>query len=250
MQRDVVIVQLTDTHIYADPGGMLGGVDTRSSCTRVISRLVADGVAPDALLLTGDLAAEAEPAAYDWLAHALDRIPGSRFCLAGNHDDAQCLADAAPALSWHYGGAHSVGAWRIILLNSAVGGADYGELGARELARLEQSLAAFPAQPTLVVLHHHPEPVASAWMDTMVLRDAPAFWSVIDAHHQVRAVLCGHVHQNYDRYRNRVRVLASPSTCVQFAARAVRFALDPLGPGYRRIELRADGTLATDVVRV
>ena len=37
------------------------------------------------------------------------------------------------------------------------------------------------------------------------------------AHHpQVRGVLCGHVHQEYDALHQGVRFLATPSTCIQF----------------------------------
>ena len=47
-----------------------------------------------------------------------------------------------------------------------------------------------------------------------------------------------------------MRLLATPSTCAQFLPHAEDFALDRRPPGYRTLELRADGSLVTEVVWV
>ena len=59
-----------------------------------------------------------------------------------------------------------------------------------------------------------------------------------------------HVHQEIDRQRNGVRLLASPSTCVQFAAGCENFKADDQPPGYRWLELHSDGRIETAVSRV
>ncbi|MDB4542942.1 phosphodiesterase, partial [bacterium] len=66
----------------------------------------------------------------------------------------------------------------------------------------------------------------------------------------VRGVLWGHVHQEVDRLHNDVRLLASPSTCVQFAPGSPGFRADDQAPGYRWLDLHEDGTIATAVSRV
>jgi Icc protein len=80
------------------------------------------------------------------------------------------------------------------------------------------------------------------------LENAAEFWRVIDQHSNVRAVLWGHVHQCFDQLRGDVRLLATPSTCAQFMPGSKEFALDTLPPAYRTLQLRADGTLTTEVV--
>ena len=50
--------------------------------------------------------------------------------------------------------------------------------------------------------------------------------------------------------RGNVRLLASPSTCVQFTPGSEDFAVDTLAPGYRWLRLLPDGTLETGVARV
>jgi Icc protein len=63
-------------------------------------------------------------------------------------------------------------------------------------------------------------------------------------------VLWGHVHQEIDWQRNGVRLLASPSTCVQFAAGSEKFRACDKPPGYRWLELHGDGRIGTGVSRV
>jgi Icc protein len=62
-------------------------------------------------------------------------------------------------------------------------------------------------------------------------------------------VLWGHIHQHLDLYRGDVRLLATPSTCIQFQAGSDDFAVEPLAPGFRWLDLHSDGTLDTGVER-
>jgi Icc protein len=80
------------------------------------------------------------------------------------------------------------------------------------------------------------------------LKNAAEFWRIVDQHSNVRAVVWGHVHQCFDELRGNVRLLATPSTCAQFMPGSNEFALDTLPPAYRTLQLRADGTLTTEVV--
>jgi Icc protein len=66
----------------------------------------------------------------------------------------------------------------------------------------------------------------------------------------VRGVLWGHVHQQLDQYRGDIKLMASPSTCVQFAPGSDNFKADDQAPGYRWLELRSDGTINTGISRV
>jgi 3',5'-cyclic-AMP phosphodiesterase len=47
-----------------------------------------------------------------------------------------------------------------------------------------------------------------------------------------------------------VQLMASPSTCIQFAPDQPDFTIDAAMPGYRWFDLHADGTLRTGVSRV
>jgi 3',5'-cyclic AMP phosphodiesterase CpdA len=137
---------------------------------------------------------------------------------------------------------HSHGPWSIAV--TLRGG---GRLGDEELARLEKALAAASEPHALVVLHHHPVPVGSRWLDGVALDDAAEFLAVIDAAPRVRGVLWGHVHQVHDSTRRGVRYLGTPSTCFQFRPGTLVPEVDALGPAWRTIDLAPDGSIHTEV---
>ena len=87
-------------------------------------------------------------------------------------------------------------------------------------------------------------------MEPIGIRNPEALFAVTDRHPQVQAMLWGHIHQEFDQLRNGVRLLASPSTCVQFAPGSEEFQVDQEAPGYRWLRLYADGRLETAVSRV
>ena len=63
-------------------------------------------------------------------------------------------------------------------------------------------------------------------------------------------VVSGHVHQESDAVVSGVRMLTTPSTCIQFAPGSQDFALDDKQPGYRRIVLQPNGHIETQVIRI
>ncbi len=148
------------------------------------------------------------------------------------------------------GGHHDLGSWRIIMLDSCVPGKAHGHLSAAELARLDSALATAGDRQVLIALHHHPLPMGSRWIDSVALRNPEDFFAVTDRYACVRAIVWGHVHQSHDSRRKGVRLLATPSTCAQFLPHSDHFAIDPAPPAYRRLTLRADGTIDTEVLRV
>ena len=243
------VLHFTDTHIYADAAHLFARIDTQLSFLATRDKALSLTRNYDLILVTGDLAAEAEEPAYRWLAEQLSIFELPIYCLPGNHDVNTVMEPLVKAAGWYFGGNHTVGGWHIILLDTCVQDAAHGCLNAAEIERLDIALAQHSQLPTLVCLHHHPVPMMSAWMDTMQLHNADEFWQVIAKYPQVRIVLWGHVHQNFDTYRNGVRLLATPSTCVQFAARSVNFAIDSLTPGFRYLQLLPSGGLDTVVVR-
>ena len=82
------------------------------------------------------------------------------------------------------------------------------------------------------------------------MKDSDQLRAQLVQYDNLRAVLWGHVHQEFDADRNGVRLLSTPSTCVQFAPGADEFALHAAAPGYRWLTLNADGSIDTDVMRL
>jgi 3',5'-cyclic-AMP phosphodiesterase len=251
-RHDVVrVVQLTDTHLCHSRGGTLLGMDTDHSLQAVIDLVKKERPAVDLLLGTGDLADGGAGPAYERLQQYFDQLTSDNYWLPGNHDS-RAKMEAAASSDMRLCREIRAGCWQILLLDSQVHGQVGGSLGATELEFLERALQIALQQGlhTLVCLHHQPVVIGCDWLDQQMVSDAAAFFVVLDRHPGVRGVLWGHVHQEIDRQRNGVRLLASPSTCVQFAAGSAKFKADDQPPGYRWLDLHNDGRIETAVSRV
>ena len=243
----VRLTHLTDPHLYGGESELLRGIATLPSLEATLAHARRRDWPPDALLVTGDLVQD-DPAGYAHFRRVLGSSPVPVLCLPGNHDEPQAMRRELDCAPFVIGGAVDLGLWRIVLLDSTIPGSAAGRLGADSLAALQSALAEAPQRHALVCLHHHPVPMASRWLDRVGLQNADEFLDVIDRHPNVRGIVWGHVHQSYDALRKGVRLLATPSTCAQFLPHSEQFALDRRPPGYRTLELRADGSLVSELV--
>ncbi len=245
----VLLVQLSDSHLFAEADGKLLGMDTRHSLQKVIDQVRLEQPHIDLMLATGDLSQDGTLASYRRF-HAMTAGVGqvSRW-FPGNHDELPEMLEACAGTDL-LDPVIDLGNWRIVLLDSTIPGAVPGYLADAQLELLEQALGEAPERHHLVCLHHHPVSIGCQWMEPIGVRNPDALFAVIDRHPRVRALLWGHIHQEFDQLRNGVRLLATPSTCVQFAPGSEEFQVDDKSPGYRWLRLHADGQLETGVSRV
>ncbi|WP_290651059.1 3',5'-cyclic-AMP phosphodiesterase [Aquisalimonas sp.] len=250
--RPLRVLQITDTHLYGD-SGRLAGVDTEATCRAVIDAVRQRAACTDLLLLTGDLVhdgATETDAAYREAKRQFDGLGVPGLVIPGNHDDAERLARVFRNGPVQRRDHFIAGDWLFLMLDSTVPGTTGGHLSAERLVRLDRCLAAYPDRHAVVCLHHQPLPVGCGWIDRIGLDNADALFEVLDRHTPVRALIWGHVHQEFDSWRGSVRLLASPSTCVQFQPQSDDFRIDPRPPGYRWLVLSPDGSVQTGVERL
>ncbi|WP_448571862.1 phosphodiesterase [Trichothermofontia sp.] len=243
------VVQLTDTHLLADAHALQKGIATTASLQRVLAHLQAHPPRPDLLLLTGDLSQDESPQSYDRLVDLLTPLQVPSYWIPGNHDHPatmQRCCDRAPLRS---GKALQQAGWQLLLLDSSQPGEVGGYFSAATLDWLTQQLDTSPL-PTLIALHHPPCSVQAAWADAIGLSNSDAFLARIRPHRQVRLVIFGHIHQEFQTQIQGITFLAAPSTCHQFKPQVATFALDDRPPGYRWFDLSPDGTWVTGVERV
>jgi len=244
------VVQITDTHLYADPAGCLLGLNTQLTFDLILEQLRERHWPADLVLATGDLIHDGSSVAYPRLHRQLATLGPPVYCLPGNHDEPVQAERLLTGGQVHATPCVRHGAWGFIFVDSTRPGSEAGHLSSSALERLRECLQRHRHRHLLVCLHHQPVPVDSRWLDTMAVDNAAELFRLIDAAPQVRAVLWGHVHQVYEGERKGVRLLSCPSTCVQFLPRSGQFALDTLPPGYRWLKLYSDGRIDSGVERL
>lgn len=248
--RPTVVVQLSDPHIgatWADGDPVAGFVAAVASIRRLRP-------APDALIITGDLADTRADSEYAHVLDALGDIDAPRYALPGNHDDRDGLRrhftiPGDPGTPVQY--AVELGVLRILMLDSTRPGADAGELDAGRLAWLGDALSADPHTPTMLAMHHPPLLTHVPAMDALALaaEDQVALADVVARHPNVTLIVAGHVHRAISGELAGRRVLSAPSTYIGFELDLLAEQIDdvPTPPGYVVHVLR-DGQLASHVV--
>jgi 3',5'-cyclic-AMP phosphodiesterase len=237
----VLLAHLSDTHLLAEPAARIGGHNPAENLSAVMHALPEQ---LDVMVVTGDVAENGNPRSYE-LAQSMTAGRADRtFFLPGNHDDPDAMRSVLGEvedlriipLSDH---------WTMSLVNTQWLGHDAGRITDVTLARLRKELRRTTAHVVLCL--HHP-PISPCDNDDcgMVdgvrvadgLRDSP-----------VRAVLSGHVHQQFDTVRHGIRFLGAPSTF-----RQLRHGGDPHytdtgePPAGHLLELRGDGGIDSHIV--
>ena len=194
----MLIAQLTDLHVRPLGVPAYRVAETNMLTERALRALAALRLAPDAVVVTGDLTDCGLPAEYALLAGMLARVPMPVYSIPGNHDRREAM------IAHLQGTRHADGfvqyvvddlPVRLVMLDTVVPGAGHGELCARRLEWLDAALAAAPGQPTMVCMHHPPFACGIGHMDAIALRHPSRFAAIIARHRQVERILCGHHHR-------------------------------------------------------
>ena len=247
------IVQITDTHLSTNPSEELLGCRTQDSLKRVLRRIQDSYMDCDRMIVTGDLVHEEGPDAYHMVREILTPWEDMLRVIPGNHDMRDGMREAfgdringcPSAVTF----VDEVGAWQLIGLDTLLDGAVEGDLTGPQWEWLESRLES-SNQPTVLFMHHPPVLVGSEWVDKLGLLSFIPFANLVERFEQVKLVVCGHVHQDYQTELFQATVVTTPSTSVQFKVNSEEFATVDLPPGFRILDLHDDGTFDMSVIRV
>lgn len=249
MAEVIRMIQISDIHLFGNQEKLLLGVKTQESFQATINSLKKKINKIDLMVLSGDLSQDGSIMAYEYLADELKSFGIPIYWIAGNHDDMDMMKQVYPRESMTNQKQIILKKWQIILLNSQKPKAVEGYLTASELQYLRQCLHSYPNHHTIIFFHHHPVSVGCGWLEPIGLQNATEFWEMIAPYPQIKGVFFGHVHQEFAQTIGNIPCYSAPSTCFQFKPKQVSFALEKIPPGYRWIELHANGCLKTAVER-
>jgi 3',5'-cyclic-AMP phosphodiesterase len=211
-------VQLTDPHLGArwsdDSAAALG--TAIAQVARVLDS------APDAVIVSGDIASTPRDSEYEQARALLDRFGVPVYVAAGNHDDRRGLRRHFELPHTEGAGLYyavDLGSARLIVLDTKRDGNDRGQLAAEQLRWLERVLGEDRLKPTMVAMHHPPVTTGIPAMDQIgiPIDDRAALADIVSRHPQVQIIAAGHVHRSVIGQLAGAAVVAIPSTDVQLA---------------------------------
>lgn len=241
-------VHISDLHLFADASGELLGCVTEDSFRAVLAAAVE--IHPDVVFVTGDVAQDGSPEAYARAAAACEAFAAPVYWMPGNHDHREAMETALNVAGPGISAFFEQAGWRFMQFDSQVEGQVYGSIDGTSIERARSDLRRDPDTATCLLLHHHPMPVGSEWLNPLGLRKGDSFLRLVDEYPCIKAVLFGHIHQAFEAERGSARLFGVPSSSIQFVPRAPSFAIDNRDPGYRVLTFRDDGRIQTRIERV
>lgn len=236
---------MTDLHLGPTPDFKCRNLETFKSLQSVLNAISTDGRRDNRLLLTGDIASDGQPEAYQQLDQLLSSEGNQILWLPGNHDRMDLMQKNLK--NFPFIPIYETEHWAILMLDSSVQGQPGGLISKSEMRELEQRLINLPNKNILVAMHHSPVEVGSHWVDQHRIANHHQLYQLLASHGKVRAVINGHIHQSHEIDWGGIPVYATPSTCFQFKPKSSDFALDEQPPAYRWIDLYCDGKIETGV---
>lgn len=255
-------VHISDTHLPGERSPLYGsGTDADANLSLLLTRLVESGLRPDALLMTGDMADRGDASAYRRLQALVEPAAAALGCevvwAAGNHDarvtmraelglgaSAAGSTDDADAPDAPITEVRWFGGMRVIVADSTVPGAHWGQMPAAQLAWLADELATPAPDGTLLLMHHPPLPTVLDLAVTVELRDQAALAAVLRGS-DVRGILSGHVHHpSFGTFAGIPVAVASSSAYGQDLAQPVGATRgQDAAQGYNLVHVYADAVV-------
>lgn len=229
----MLIAQITDIHIGFDPGNP--DEHNLQRLRAVVARVASAPNRPDLVLLTGDLTEHGDAESYARLIEALAPLDLPLWPMVGNHDGREGTVAAFPQMRLDGGFLHYTierPELRIVMLDTLEPGRHGGGFCAARADWLADQLAAHPATPTLIAMHHPPFESGIAWLDGDAREPWMArFVAAIAGHSQIVGIISGHLHRIIVTGLGGLPVVVAPSTAPAVALDLT--AIDPAAPDGR-----------------
>lgn len=237
------VLHVTDNHLFQDATGGRRGVNSSKSLRAVLCTALEEHQ-PDIVVNTGDVANDSTEEVYREFLRCLREFTSCDYIATpGNHDLSNPFFDVLKSERIDAKG------WRIVAVDTHEDDVLSGYVSAQGMNQLVEEISQ-SLQPTLVVGHHPATPIGCDWIDAHRIRNGQELLDALAQFEQVKAYLCGHVHQAFDGEYQGIALMTTPSTCWQFKPQTTEFAFDDVPAGWRWLQLKSDGTIDSKVCRL
>jgi 3',5'-cyclic-AMP phosphodiesterase len=219
----VLIAQLSDPHVRPEGALYQGVVDSNAMFASAIAHVNALDPRPDLVLLSGDLVDEGTPLEYRMLRRLLAALAVPVLVIPGNHDDREAFRAAfddhfylpgAGPMNYVIGDRGPV---RIVALDVTLPSLHHGALDEAGARWLDDTLAAEPRRPTMIMMHQPPFESGVPYLDAYLCRDGGRLADVVVRHANVERIVCGHVHRFMQVRFGGTMLCTAPSTTTAIA---------------------------------
>ena len=220
-----VLAHISDTHLRAEGDDRGAARALRTA----VAALLDLRPRPDAVLVSGDLGEQGDPAEYALARELLSPLPMPVHVLAGNHDDHEAMSEAFGTPVRYTA---DIGELALVACHTPLPGRLDGRL---DLDWLEAELEAARGRPVVLAMHHPPLLTGIPVLDEIGLPAAEraALGDLLTRFANVRRVVAGHVHRTAFAVLGGCGVVTAPSANLQarleIGAQAFDFRPEPPG---------------------
>lgn len=228
--RVLKIGQISDLHIDGD-NTLVQGIDVCANFMKALKSLSMQDL--DLLVLSGDLADDGKPEAYEYVARQLKSCPIPYCIIPGNHDDLEAMQKYFD-LEVHDGKCYyryEIDGRSIFFLDSACGVVSRDQLDwlQAEIPKVEGEVILF--------MHHPPCLCDHKFMDGRYkLQNMDEVQQVLSKFENLTHIFCGHYHSAATRKMGRQLVHAAPATQMEISSDVPGFDMKSSNPGWVKIE--------------
>lgn len=226
----VTLCQISDVHLAESPETGDGSPD--EGLGHAMELVAAE--APDAIVLTGDIADDGSVAACARVRSIVESLGVPILATPGNHDRPEVVRQVFGDVD-----EISLGAWRILGVDTTVPGQDGGRIDADAVA---ETLGADAGTPTVLAMHH--PPLTTSTGDAFRLDGAAELIGMLSARSDVRVVMSGHLHEAFAVVLGAVNLLGGSSTYY-----GIEHGSDVASPTQRRDRTQTTTTYLRDATR-
>ena len=245
----IKFIHITDIHLSSDENELLHNIPIYEVLDSILNTISEKMSGIDFILITGDISNVGDINSYLTARNKFGGINLPVYWLPGNHDNLECIVNFNNNQNILGDKLFFMNGYLFILLNSVAidengKNRNSGVLGDRELTFLKHSLLTNIDKEVIIALHHPPVK-SGTWKDDRMLLNTQEFFNALKDYKNVRAVLYGHQHQEFQIMINDILFYSPPAASYQFS-KDIKWAFGIKGPGFGIVSITDNGDISTE----